>query len=109
MQRISGELKTLAEDLECAVIIGTQLTNSVEGPQPKGCRAIYEDCAVAVYVYWHNGVSTTAPYDVNWSLMRPDDGHDKTLLRLFKNRFGMLGRREYTWCDNKTKFKEQGQ
>lgn len=102
LQRISDDLKTLAEELDIPVIVGTQLTQTTEGPQPKGCRAIFEDCAVAVYAYWHNGNDTKSHLPI-WSLARPDDGEDRVLLRLHKNRFGMLGRREYAWSDQYTK------
>jgi len=107
LQRISDELKALSEELDCAVIIGTQLTQTVEGPQPKGCRAVFEDCAVAAYVFWHNG-NDPKTHEPTWALARPDDGEDRVLVKLAKDRVGMLGRREYGWCDKHTTFVEAG-
>lgn len=104
---VSEELAALAEELNCPIIVGTQLSYSQsEGIQPKGARDFFEDCGVAVYLQWSDGHDAKSG-ERKWSWARPDDGEDLVLLRLAKNRFGYLGRREAFWSDQFTKFEER--
>lgn len=104
LKRISDQLQILAEELNIPIVTGTQLTNTVEGPQPKSCRAIYEDCALAVYLYWMNGYQTKDSSQPLWQLSRPDEGGGRAKFRLYKNRFGPPGWDEAVWSEQYAKF-----
>lgn len=106
LKAISDELQILAEELSIPVLVGTQLTNTTDGPQPKSCRAIYEDCALAVYIYWQNGFQVKDLTQPLWQLSRPDEPGGKVKLRLYKNRVGVPGWREAEWLEQFSKMEE---
>jgi replicative DNA helicase len=102
---VSYYLRSLAEELNVALVVGTQIMVDQDGnAKPKGAGKLFEDAALAIYLQWHKGVDKQGEY--TWSYARVDDGKPIARARVMKNRFGKMGRVNLRWNDRNTRFEE---
>jgi len=105
LERVSHCLKVLSEELNVALIAGTQLmVDKDDGVRPKGCGAFFEDASAVVYMQWHKETDKNGEDIYSWA--RVENGQPKVRARLMKNRFGVLSRSDMSWNQRYAKFEE---